>query len=325
MDERLKALGINAPTNEQKAFGALNLNGANNALIDGAMGARLKALGVTVPHAEHITYAAANLNDADAALLDGAATARLTTLNGGVPSAQQVQAGVAYMVGGHSDPDIGQVNYWDANPADRTACVLVGAAGLDPIDADMIAAAKECVASHIPNPSDDQIKAADHIINGGGLGQANASEDQINGAVLLMTPQYGAGAIAAPALPLIDAVATVPAGEATMRIEAAWGIQHGFGTKVVGQIPVVAKVVAVAGGYHEFEFIGTKPGSANRNATARLLDNTGNVVGAGGTRFRVPDGDIALGRHAVDDVVVFDKLTAHVTPGYVTMNDVDQH
>jgi hypothetical protein len=148
---------------------------------------------------------------------------------------------------------------------------------------------------------------------------------QIGASLLLQAPQHGAGAIGAPTLPQIDAVASVDAGEAAMRSELAWGIQAGFGAKAIGQIPVVAKVVAVNGGYHEFEMVRTKAVVANPNGTGRLLNNAGHQDNAG-NRFRVPDGDIGgLARHADGDVIVFDRLTGHATPGMVTINDIAQH
>ena len=177
-------------------------------------------------------------------------------------------------------------------------------------------------------PTPEQVNAALYIqgdavfaaLNGGSL-------PQINACALLMAPQHGAAPILAPTLDQIQAVVSVPAGEAAMRAELAWGIQNGYGAKLAGNIPVVAKVVAVENGYHEFEMIRTKADNQVRSggATNRLLatDGSGNAD-PDGNRFRVADANVTVPNHAVDDVVVFDKLNAN-GPGLVQMTELAQH
>jgi phosphoribosylcarboxyaminoimidazole (NCAIR) mutase len=168
-----EGLGVGNPTaNQINGTDAFIQGGHNNptqAEIDGwvnNVGTR----------AARVLVGAAGLDATDANLI--VAAARCSTVGIGNPTANQINGANAFIQGNHATPTQAEINGWVNNVGTRAARVLVGAAGLNATDANLIAAAAHCVTLGIGNPIANQINGADAFIQGG---HNNPSQLEIDG------------------------------------------------------------------------------------------------------------------------------------------------
>jgi len=123
------------------------------------------------------------------------AAKRLGTLGlANTATQDQLDGTEAFIAGGHAAPTLLEVNGWVANVGERATRVLIGAAGLDSTDANLIAATARAVFLGIAAPTDHQINGADHVIRTLAVGGATTA-NQINAAAAFI-----AGGKAAPTL-----------------------------------------------------------------------------------------------------------------------------
>jgi hypothetical protein len=97
----------------------------------------------------------------------------------GAITGDQIDAMLAFRIGGRVDPTLEDVNGWaDNDDVHRPRRILVAAVGLDSTDADLRRGARLCNAVLIANPSAEQIRAAVAFRAGG---HNNPTQAEING------------------------------------------------------------------------------------------------------------------------------------------------